>query len=371
MNFTSTRLLIDATLLVPMLFASVGFAFAPDRTELEDGQIVEIAPAPNGAEDKSYYLNGMDSDGWIALWEAERIQARLGGHLALAFVDCSRVDPGNGEFRDLLAVVTSKLGDFDTELNAAVDTLLPVVMADLEAGRTVNLIGYSLGGSVAQNLVNELRCTIPTAQRRSMLGRVRVLLIGAACFGDDHPLSDGWPAELGGRFSISDVGDPVTGWWGDVDDEWVPQRQDRHYLSNYLPWIEPRRLALRGRLVTDGPERLLLEEVLAAPRPEDVAIRVRAWSMPDESSRRTIDFRVPRAWGQVGWEVVAAAGNDVDRIRFTWMTRDATLWFDEAAVENLFSGSYCGVADADYLGRVDFAGGGDFVVEAKPYREGP
>jgi hypothetical protein len=69
--------------------------------------------------------------------------------------------------------------------------------------------------------------------------------------------------------------------------------------------------------------------------------------------------------------IVAASGNNVDRIRFTWMTRDATLWFDEAAVENLFSGSYCGVADADYLGRVDFAGGGDFIVEAKPYREGP
>ena len=114
-----------------------------------------------------------------------------------------------------------------------------------------------------------------------------------------------------------------------------------------------------------------LEEVLAPPRRETVAIRVRVWSMPSESSRRTIEFRVPRAWGDVGWDVVAASGNDFGRVRFKWMTRDAARWFDEAAVESLFSGSYFGVADADDPGRVDFVGGGDLVVEAKPYREGP
>lgn len=115
----------------------------------------------------------------------------------------------------------------------------------------------------------------------------------------------------------------------------------------------------------------LLDEFLAPPRRETVAIRVRVWSMPSESSRRTIDFRLPRAWGDVGWDVVATSGNDFGRVRFKWMTRDAALCFDEAAVESLFSGSHCGVADANDRGRVDFAGGGDLVVEAKPYREGP
>lgn len=355
---------IPKLVLVAML-ALPAESYAVD-IELEDGQIVEIAAAASGDAPRTYYLNGMDSDPDIAIWEAERLHAKLGGHLALSYVDCSRVDPRRGEFRDLLAVVTSKLGDFDTELNSSVDTLLPVVMADLEVGRTVNLIGYSLGGAVAQNLLNELRCRIPARSRREMLGRVNVLLVGAAVFGDDHALSDGWPPELGGRFSLSDAGDPVSNWWGDVDDEWVPQADARHYLGNYLPWIAPRLLrGLRGRLVVDGP-RMLLEEVVSSPNPDEIAVRVRVWQMPDEESRRTIDFKIPTAWRNVGWDVVAGGG-DRKQIRFTWMERDGTLWFDEAAVENLFPGSYCSVKNADYLGRV-FGGGGEFIVEARPYR---
>jgi len=366
---TGLRRLIELIMTAVAGLAASSSAGDSSTGELEDGAIVEIAPASGPGDPRSYFFNGMDTDAWLALIEAQRIQSRLGGQLSLVFVDCSRVDVRLGEFRDWPAVLGSKLGSFETELNAAVETALPRVLEDLQAGLQVNLIGYSLGGAVIQNLVNELRERVPASDREMLLGRLCVLLIAAASFGEWHPLSDGWPVELGGLASISDIRDPVPAWWGDVDDCFLGTRSERHLLSNYLAHVSTSLLDRRhARIVVDGPDRVLLEEVRRAPRREDRVIRVRVWNLPDDPERSSINFNVPSGWRRLSWSIADGADPGAASRRFTWW-RDLSFWPDSPVVtEQLAHGSRTEVAEAVARGylRVDRSGGEEFVVEIRP-----
>lgn len=364
---TGLRRLIELIMTAVAGLAASSSAGDSSTGDLEDGAIVEIAPASSPGEPRSYYFNGMDTEAWLARIEGQRIQSRLGGQLSLVFVDCSRVDVRLGEFRDWPAVLSSKLGSFDTELNAAVDTALPRVLEDLRAGLQVNLIGYSLGGAVIQNLVNELRERVPASDREMLLGRLCVLLIAAASFGEWHPLSDGWP-ELGGLTSISDVRDPVPAWWGDVDDCFLGTRAERHLLSNYLPHVSANFLDRRhARIVVDGPDRVLLEEVRRAPRREDRVIRVRVWNLPDDPERSSINFNVPSGWRRLSWRIVGETDSGAADRRVIWM-RDLSFWPDSPVLTAQLSHGSRTDAQAVARGylRVDRSGGEEFVVEIRP-----
>lgn len=312
-----------------------------------DGDLVtvNVSNAPSANSRRAYYLNGVNTSGKEAVTQARIIAERLGMNTTLGYIDCSV------PAIDFVAIATSKVGDLDSELNPAADRVLAAVRADLDAGREVAIVGYSLGGAVAQNVVNKLRGRLPGAVRDSSLKRVSIVLLGAACFSADHALSDGFPRELGSVFSIGDIRDPIARWWGDIDDDWVESDLDHHSLEAYAAHLSPDRTRQFGRLVIDG-STVLLEQVVAAPSPRELVIRWRVWDMPGQESRRTVNAAVPDSWKTVEWSV--SGGAAAKMVRATPM-RDASWRSDEAVSEPVRHGTR-GPAPAGkkvYLGRVE------------------
>ena len=267
------------------------------RVDLADGDFLKI-PGPAWIPGEIIFINGFQTDSKKAVVGAEALAKRLGVGVTLCFNDCSNV------VLDAPALLISKLGDFDLEVNAAADATFARTKKVVERGERVALIGHSLGGAVIQNVVNGLAdAWRDNADRDEYLGRVSVVLVGAAVFGDGHAVGDGFPAGLAGRFSISDARDPVARDWGDVNDHFFDAEDAAHDLrDNYLRHIDARRFDQTGRLVVLGPT-VLLEQVTAAADPADRVVRVRVMKIPGQSDRQSLNVAVPRAWKRLAWSV--------------------------------------------------------------------
>jgi len=327
--------------------------------EPRDGDLVEVVPQPAGAP-MVFYVNGVNTSGSEAVEQGKAVAGALGSGATLAYVDCSDLSI------DWLATTVSKIGDFDTEINPAADTLLVVVLRELRAGHEVVLVGHSLGGAVVQNVTNEVQNVLSDADEQTMLPHLSVLLVGAACFSVDHPLSDGWPDTLGGLFSISDARDPIARSAGDVDDDWFPEDDSRHsLLGNYLHHVSRDRLWQTGRMIVDG-ETTLLEVVRRSREPQGRRIRWRVWSMAGQESRATLNATIPEDWVRLEWGVLEVARPNL--VQFTPMA-DNLMWSDDAVSEALRDGSSTRFIEMDYLGRIDAPRqelNDGFVVEVRP-----
>lgn len=323
---------------------------------VRDGDLVEVRPERDPTS-RTYFANGMNADAQRAVELAEALAERLASGLTLAFVDCSEFH------RDFIAIATTKTGDFDTELNPAADALVSRVLKDLRQGRTVRLVGYSLGGALIQNVVNEVEERLRANERERSLVSIHVLLLGAAVFSADHPLSDGWPAGVR-VFAVSDIRDPVARVWGDVDDDWLESQDARHSLEEvYLPHVRDELIGRHGRMVIDG-DRLLLEEVRLAADPAERVVRWRVWSIPDEGSRRSINASIPPDWDVLRWGVEEHP--EGQRVRFD-LVEDVAFWPDDAVLAGCQDGIVTKGARGDYIGRVAGAGVDDeFFITARP-----
>jgi pimeloyl-ACP methyl ester carboxylesterase len=221
--------------------------------------------------------------------------------------------------------------------------------SELAAGREVHLVTFSMGSMIALNVLNELEASIPRRDRARRMGLIKWVSLGGAIFGPGHFASDGYPSHLGGMVRLDDVRDGVSHRWGGLDFAMASDFR-RHLIYNYAPALTKSLFDGRwGQLVLDGPNRILLDEIVkGGPNPPRILVRV--FPVPGQKSRGTVNFDVPKAWGEV--EVTIVEGNRGQR--FTWMD-DCSGWFDSSVSKPLTSGSKTRVSsDGDYLGRISW-----------------
>jgi pimeloyl-ACP methyl ester carboxylesterase len=332
---------------------------------LDDGEMRRVGPTAQPGQPEILFVNGINTDGDAALRNAQRLSDKLGLGVTLVYNDCT-VPAGV----DFFAVVSSKLGDFDTELNKAANNVLGELKTRLREDKDVVLIGHSLGGAIIQNVLNAVADqSTDEPELRGRMGHISVLLLGAAVFEDDHALTDGWPRGLMGLFSVSDARDPVAQWWGDVEHNSFYGDSDLKYhaFDAYLRHVDSKRLHQRGRQIIRG-EETLVETVAASAVSTECAVRIRVEPMQGQESRRSFNFTLP-AWTRLQWKVEGTQRPDA--VRFMPMIEDASFLSDGPAYkamegQKLRDGTVTANHRPDYIGRVDGLDGGPFYVVIRP-----
>ncbi len=348
MNTTAFTSRIVGIVLMAVFGSNWASAEAPRR--ISDGDLVEVSPRKAG-DPLVLYVNGIDVKGEQAVMEAEEV-ARYLGSATLIFNDCSQVDPRRNSYRDLPAMLISKGGGYflDKRVNKAGPALMRTLRSELAAGREVHLVTFSMGSMIALNVLNELEASIPRRDRARRMGLIRWVSLGGAIFGPGHFASDGYPSHLGGMVRLDDVRDGVSARWGGLDFS-MASDSFRHLIWNYAPYLTASLFDGRlGQIVVDGPNRILLDEIVkGGPNPPRILVRV--FPVPGQTSRATVNFDVPKAWGtDVEVTIVDGARGQF----FTWMD-DCSGWFDSSVSRPLTSGSKTRISsDGDYLGRISW-----------------
>lgn len=225
------------------LFLALGHAYAED--DLDDGDITEaLGGPPSKAFFEVIFINGRATDSDKARTQARLTGEKLGNGVRLIYNDLTLVGV------DDIAAAWDKMFNADVSLNAATDTLIARIRDVTESGNEIYIVAYSGGTIVTMNAVKKVASVfkkkVSVENRRILLSRIHVLLVGQAVFSNEHPFSDKWPKDLGSVFELFHKKDGIAQFAGPAD--WGESSDAAHnYVNGYLPHVVPEMLRSSGR----------------------------------------------------------------------------------------------------------------------------
>jgi hypothetical protein len=171
-----------------MYIGSDGWAYPPDKFKVTD--VPPFAPS-NPLSDPpptTYYVNGINTLPGGAMKGAQDLANHTGTNVVPIY------NATEGQDADVAQVAMDRIGVGENE---AADTLTDLIMADLENGKQVNVVGYSQGAAIVSRVLQEVDRRIAADQgggvwenlpvvgedrkaREQIMGNINVVGIGGA-----------------------------------------------------------------------------------------------------------------------------------------------------------------------------------------------
>ncbi|SES88355.1 PE-PPE domain-containing protein [Stigmatella erecta] len=220
-----------------MYVGADGYAYPPGKFDVTQVPPFEPANPVASPTPTTYFTNGINTPPAGAISAAQDLANHTGTNVVPIY------NATEGQNNDVLQTGQDRINWGD---NKAVDTLANAISADLEAGRKVNVVGYSQGGAIVSHALNRVDQRIIDSQggwtsnlpvfgdgnrreREQILSNVNV--VGIAGAGKNFPAGPQY------NFYVNQQ-DPVPNWLGVHEPNGVPDTVTNIVTgSSPLAWL--------------------------------------------------------------------------------------------------------------------------------------
>ncbi|HYI02249.1 PE-PPE domain-containing protein [Hyalangium sp.] len=146
-----------------MYIGADNYAYPPDKFKVTDVPPFEPSNPLSDPPPTTYYVNGINTDTAGVVAGAQELANHTGTNVVPIY-NATEGIPG-----DVAQVAQDRIGVGE---NKAADTLTDLIMADLENGKQVNVVGYSQGAAIVSRVLQEVDKRLADAQGGGWLGNL-------------------------------------------------------------------------------------------------------------------------------------------------------------------------------------------------------